>query len=157
MEAGLTAHWLFCPAEHNPARSGGKCCDDSTVPDHQTRLKAFAAFVAVTEASALGVASLPSNPLDLLFATSNCTALTAFLDVLAARNVGPGGRAGYCNSVISYLKVVFADPSSSPEAVAVITLALAATQRVRSALQCQYDAEPRSGGHDLSTDLTRTN
>jgi hypothetical protein len=145
MEAALNAHLLFWTAEHNPARSGAALCDDSTVPGHQRRLRAFAAFAAETAPTAFGVASIPINPFALLFADTNCTALTAWLDALAARDVGPGGRAGYCNCVISYLKVVLAaastNPGSNPAIAATVTAALAATQRVRSALQVQYDTQ----------------
>jgi hypothetical protein len=145
MEAALNAHLLFWTAEHNPARTGAALCDDSTVPGHQRRLRAFAAFAAETAPTAFGVASIPSNPFALLFADTNCTALTVWLDALAARDVGPGGRAGYCNCVISYLKVVLAaastNPGANPDIAATVTAALAATQRVRSALQAQYDTQ----------------
>jgi hypothetical protein len=76
MEAALNAHLWFWTAEHNPARAGAALCDDSTVPGHQRRLRAFAAFAAETAPTAFGVASIPSNPFALLFADNNCTALT---------------------------------------------------------------------------------
>jgi hypothetical protein len=125
MDTDLATHREFWLAEHNPARTGPPLRSDSTVADHQTHLRAFATFAAEH------LPDSPSNPLPLL-ASPDCTALTAWLNALAARGVGKGTRAGYCNSVISYLKAVDA------------TVALSATQRVRSALQQQYDAERKA-------------
>jgi hypothetical protein len=134
MDDALAAHRVFWLAEHNPARTGQALRGDSTITDHHAHLRAFATYAEEH------FGNVPPNPLALL-ADAKCSSLTTWLDSLSARGVGSGTRAGYCNSAISYLKVVAAVPGSA----AAVEFALAGTQRIRSALQKQYDAERRAG------------
>ena len=100
----------------------GAALEESTISGHQQRLRLFATFSSVTTVVPFAA---PSNALDLLVDAS-CTALTSWLDAQAARSVSKGTRAGDCNAVISYLKVVIANGSGAEATTA--QSALAATQ-----------------------------
>lgn len=116
----------FHTAAHNPLRDGPPL-RETTMLAHADRVKRFVQWCE--QGGYIG------DPVSLC---ANAPLVSKYLDHLAQKDVVTGSRARVCDSIISLLKAIFANPMCSPPWVPV---AMHSVKTMRNSLQAAYEIE----------------
>ena len=131
---GMLAFWT---APHNPLREGGPLRME-TVQSHIGRLKRF-----------VGWCQENGHCHDPASLCSNTQLVSVYLDFLQQRGTVAGSRATVCDSVLSLLRCLWANPMQSPPWAVMVMQSL---RTMRNALVAQYDIELQARSNRESLD-----